>query len=126
MASLRMKARIRMRSSGLMSRAMLLALLCGPVLSAAIYADTHPAKSNSPADLGSEGQAALRTAISGGSFPDLRWPDFSDYREHVKKFYEFSGDSLWWMKGMEPNPAGASVDRDLASSRSQGTLGGRL
>jgi murein L,D-transpeptidase YcbB/YkuD len=87
-----------------MSRAMLLALLGGPVLSAAIYADTHPAKSNRTADLGSEGQAALRTAISGGSFPDLRWPDFSDYREHVKKFYEFSGDSLWWMKGMEPTP----------------------
>lgn len=32
----------------------------------------------------------------------MRWPDFSDYRQHVKKFYELNGDSLWWVKGMEP------------------------
>src|SRR5271154_1978198 len=54
------------------------------------------------AELSSEGQAWLRTAIGNGSLGDLRWADFSDYREHVKKFYEFNGYSLWWVKGMEP------------------------
>src|SRR5271165_6925426 len=44
--------------------------------------------------LSSEGQAWLATTISSGSFPDLRWPDFSDYRQHVKKFYELNGNSL--------------------------------
>ena len=52
--------------------------------------------------LSSEGEARLQSAIGSGLLPDLRWPDFSDYREHVRKFYEFSGGSLWWVKGMEP------------------------
>jgi murein L,D-transpeptidase YcbB/YkuD len=56
------------------------------------------------AELSSEGQAWLRTAISSGNLPDLRWPDFSDYSKHVEKFYGFNGDSFWWVKGMEPTP----------------------
>jgi len=37
-----------------------------------------------------EGQAWLRTTIGSGA-SGLRWPDFSDYSEHVKKFYESNG-----------------------------------
>ncbi len=55
-------------------------------------------------EIGSEGRAWLTAAITAGSFPDLRWPDFSDYAGHVKKFYDFNGDSLWWSKGSEPTP----------------------
>jgi len=73
---------------------MLIALFCGAGFSPAISAQTQ---------LSSESQAWLRTAISRGS-SDLRWPDFSDYREHVKKFYAFNQDSLWWVAGMEPTP----------------------
>jgi len=46
-------------------------------------------------------QAWLREAILSGR-SDLRWPDFSDYADHVQKFYELSGYSLWWVKGLEP------------------------
>jgi len=88
----------------LMSQVALFALLCGSA-SATIAAHAQTAKSNSTAtELSAEGQAMLRAAITSGSLPDLRWPDFSDYRDHVRKFYEFSGDSLWWVKGMEPTP----------------------
>jgi L,D-transpeptidase YcbB len=59
--------------------------------------------------LSAEGQAWLRSAISSGSFPDLRWPDFSDYNKYVKKFYEFNGGSLWWVKGMEPTAQARQV-----------------
>jgi len=52
--------------------------------------------------LSSADQTWLRGAIGTGSFSDLRWPDFSDYRNHVQKFYGLNGDSLWWVKGMEP------------------------
>src|SRR5579862_409605 len=52
--------------------------------------------------LSAESLAWLHTAISSGSLPDLRWPDFSDYSKHVKKFYELNGDSLWWVKNTEP------------------------
>ena len=34
----------------------------------------------------------------------MRWPDFSDYSQHVRKFYELNGNSLWWVQGMEPTP----------------------
>ena len=54
--------------------------------------------------LNASSQAWLKTTITNGSFSDLRWPDFSDYSNHVRKFYDFSGDSLWWVKGMEPTP----------------------
>src|SRR5262252_8377443 len=47
--------------------------------------------------LSSDGRALLSTTIASGRF-DLRWPDFSDYRRHVQKFYDFNGGSLWWVK----------------------------
>jgi len=70
----------------------LIALLCGPGF----------ANHASAAEISSDGQAWLRTAINAGNLADLRWPDFSDYRQHVQKFYGFDGFSLWWVKGMEP------------------------
>ena len=70
---------------------------------------TSSNNSAAAAELSTEGQASLRDAISRGNLPDLRWPDFSDYREHVKKFYEFSGNSLWWVKGMEPTAQARQV-----------------
>jgi L,D-transpeptidase YcbB len=54
------------------------------------------------AELSSDGQSWLRTTITAGNLPDLRWPDFSDYSKHLKKFYDFNGNSLWWVQGMEP------------------------
>jgi murein L,D-transpeptidase YcbB/YkuD len=58
--------------------------------------------------LSAEGQAWLRTTIASGH-SDLRWPDFSDYSKHVKKFYDFSGASLWWVRGTEPTPQARQV-----------------
>jgi murein L,D-transpeptidase YcbB/YkuD len=63
----------------------------------------------SAAELSSEGQAWLRTAISAGNLSDLRWPDFSDYGKHLQKFYEFNGYSLWWVKDMEPTAQARQV-----------------
>jgi L,D-transpeptidase YcbB len=54
------------------------------------------------AELSSEGQSWLRTTVTTGNSQDLRWPDFSDYSKHLKKFYEFNGYALWWVRGMEP------------------------
>jgi L,D-transpeptidase YcbB len=61
------------------------------------------------AEISSESLVWLRGAIGGGSFPELRWPDFSDYSKHVAKFYEFNGNSLWWVKGMEPTAQARQV-----------------
>jgi L,D-transpeptidase YcbB len=57
-----------------------------------------------PETLSSETQAWLRVAVNEGKFPELRWPDFSDYSKHVNKFYEFNGYALWWIRAQEPTP----------------------
>ena len=91
----------------------LMALFCALLLSLTSSAQAQlaiPSSNSARApELSSEGQAWLRAAISGGNFPDLRWPDFSDYSKHVQKFYEFNGNSLWWVKGMEPTPQARQV-----------------
>jgi len=91
----------------------LIALLCGFGSNSARSVQTQLAASGGNSArapvLSAEGQAWLRTVISSGSFPDLRWPDFSDYSKHVKKFYESNGDSLWWVKGMEPTAQARQV-----------------
>ena len=85
------------RAFQLSASVVLITLLCGMGPAAAAE------------DLSPNGQAWLRAAISGGSFPDLRWPNFSDYSKHVQKFYDFNGDSLWWVKGMEPTPQAQQI-----------------
>ncbi|HVO96925.1 MAG TPA: L,D-transpeptidase family protein [Bryobacteraceae bacterium] len=70
------------------SRIWLLALFC-----AAGHSQIRP---------GSDGQTLLGTAINDRRQSDLHWPDFSDYSSHVKKFYELNGNSLWWVKKLEP------------------------
>jgi hypothetical protein len=92
---------------------MLFVLFCGSGAGSGSFAQTQLATSstNSPnaQQLSSESQAWLRNAINGGNLPALRWPDFSDYSKHVKKFYELNGDSLWWVQGMEPTPQARHV-----------------
>ena len=96
------------RRAQLSAQLVLIVLVCGSGCNSASSAQTQRATSStnsaSAPELSSEGQAWLRTAISGGNFPDLRRPDFSDYSQHVRKFYELNGNSLRWIKGMEPTP----------------------
>ena len=64
--------------------------------------------SSSGARLSSEGQAWLRATISSAN-SDLRWPNFSDYSKRVEKFYEGHGDSLSWVKDLEPTTQARQV-----------------
>jgi murein L,D-transpeptidase YcbB/YkuD len=92
---------------------LLIALFCGSGCGSASSAESQLATSGtagaSAPELSSEGQAWLGATIIRGSFSDLRWPNFSDYSKYVKKFYEFNGDSLWWVKGMEPTAQARQV-----------------
>ena len=72
------------------------------------------------AGLSSEGQAALHATITSGSLPDLRWPNFSDYVQHVQKFYDFNGASLWWVKGLEPTAQARQVIALLQQAAEKG------
>jgi L,D-transpeptidase YcbB len=71
----------------------------------------HPGLQSSavPQQLSAESQAALRTIVQAGYLAEMRWPDFSDYRKHVVKFYESYGYSLPWVRGMQPTPQAQEV-----------------
>jgi hypothetical protein len=47
----------------------------------------------------SDVSSQLRGIASAGQLPELRWPDFSDYRAHVQNFYQPSG-WLWCNLGL--------------------------
>jgi murein L,D-transpeptidase YcbB/YkuD len=43
-------------------------------------------------------QAKLIAMIQGGTLPDLKWSNFSDYQERVNKFYGGGGYALAWVQ----------------------------
>jgi L,D-transpeptidase YcbB len=96
-----------------LSIALVLSLSSGPLPGLVRLARVQPATfgggNRRAQELGSEGQVWLRAAITGGTLPDLRWPDFSDYRRQVQKFYETNGNSLSWVKGVDPTPQAREV-----------------
>ena len=51
----------------------------------------------------SDVSSPLRGIASAGQLPELRWPDFSDYRGHVQNFYGPSGYTPAWMLNGQPD-----------------------
>lgn len=51
--------------------------------------------------LSAAGESLLRSLVQAGELSDLRWPDFSDYRAHVAKFYEANAYALLWVSEMQ-------------------------
>jgi murein L,D-transpeptidase YcbB/YkuD len=52
---------------------------------------------------------ALRQIAEAGRLDDLRWPNFVDYRQHVKNFYEPVGYELAWIRNGQATPQARSV-----------------
>lgn len=70
--------------------------------------------------LSPQGQSAFRALAEAGQLSDLRWPDFSDYRIHVKNFYEPAGYSLAWVRNGRVTPQALSVIGLLQNADSKG------
>ena len=96
-----------------LSRLIGLLILFGSVVAVPGFAGARLANggniSATPQALSSDAQTWLRAVINEGKFPELRWPDFSDYSKHLQKFYELNGYSLWWTKGQEPTPQARQI-----------------
>src|SRR5215471_3636425 len=73
-----------------------------------------------PQHLSPEGEASLRGWIESGRLPDLRWPDFSDYRVHVNHFYGPIGYALPWVRDGRPTPQAVAITEVLAQSDAKG------
>src|SRR5271156_3480766 len=47
--------------------------------------------------------------IAAGTLPDLRWPNFTDYRADVKEFYDLGSDSPAWIQSGRLSPQGLAM-----------------
>ena len=68
----------------------------------------------------SDVSSPLRGIASAGQLPELRWPDFSDYRGHVQNFYGHSGYTPAWMLNGQPTPQALAIIELLKQADSQG------
>lgn len=68
----------------------------------------------------SQSSAALRDIVASGKLSDLRWPDFSDYRVHLKNFYEPAGYALVWLRNNQPTPQAQAIIEVLQQADSKG------
>jgi murein L,D-transpeptidase YcbB/YkuD len=89
----------------------------------AVRTESSTISSAPPQQLSSDGQASLRAITQAGNLPDLRWPDFSDYKKHVQKFYESYDYSLPWVRDMQPTAQAQQVIALLSQAEQKGLSG---
>jgi L,D-transpeptidase YcbB len=65
--------------------------------------------STATSGLSAEDQAWLHRVVESSNSTDLRWPNFIDYSQHLKKFYGYNGFSLWWVKDGQPTAQAMQV-----------------
>ena len=67
-----------------------------------------------------ETDTRIRDIIDSGELSILRWPDFSDYRAHLKRFYESSGYSPAWVRESQPTRQARSLIEILKQADNKG------
>ncbi len=60
-------------------------------------------------DVSPEDASALRDIVASGRLSDLRWPDFSDYRDQVASFYGPTAYAPAWIADGRPAPPALSL-----------------
>ncbi|HMD05007.1 MAG TPA: hypothetical protein VKG68_07010, partial [Candidatus Binatus sp.] len=91
--------------------AALIATLCCGVATGATSAATPasaPTNNAAPAAV-PPGPGDLSALIASGTLSDLRWPNFTDYRADVKKFYDQGGNSLAWIQNGNASPQAVAL-----------------
>jgi murein L,D-transpeptidase YcbB/YkuD len=68
----------------------------------------------------SDVSAQLREIASSGQLPELRWPNFSDYRQHVENFYQPSAYAPAWIRDGQPTPQALAILNLLKQADTQG------
>jgi L,D-transpeptidase YcbB len=62
----------------------------------------------------------LRTIANAGTLADLKWPNFSDYRQRVQALYEAASYTPVWVRDGQPTPQAQAVMTALGVSRLKG------
>jgi L,D-transpeptidase YcbB len=92
------------------SAALIITLCCAPTPFAAGSPAAAPTPAAAPvANAIPQGPGDLNALIAAGTLPDLRWPNFTDYRDAVTKFYAAGGNSLAWIQNGKASPQAVSM-----------------
>jgi len=51
----------------------------------------------------------IQNLVSSANLDGMRWPNFSDYRTWLQKFYEPAGYAPAWVQGSQPTPQAAAL-----------------
>jgi murein L,D-transpeptidase YcbB/YkuD len=62
----------------------------------------------------------VREIAASGQLPELRWPDFSDYRDHLRNFYQPTDYALAWTRDGRPTPQALAIIDLLKQADSRG------
>jgi L,D-transpeptidase YcbB len=54
-------------------------------------------------------QSDIQNLVASGNLEGMRWPNFSDYRDWLQKFYEPTGFAPAWVNGSQPLPLALSL-----------------
>ncbi|MGH7923849.1 MAG: L,D-transpeptidase family protein [Candidatus Binatus sp.] len=101
--------------------ALTVTLCCGATVFGASSPATAPAINAAPAaGATTQGPGDLAALIASGTLPDLRRPNFTDYRDSVKKFYGQGGNSVAWIQNGKAGPQAVSMILLLQQSASKG------
>jgi murein L,D-transpeptidase YcbB/YkuD len=57
--------------------------------------------------------SSLRSIVAAGRLPDLRWPDFTDYRQILQAFYAPTNFQLAWLRDGKPSEQALAVIESL-------------
>jgi len=69
---------------------------------------------------GSGVQDELRVLVNQGFLSELRWPDYSDYRVQVQKFYEPAGYAPAWIQNLKTTPQAQAMIAIFGEAGSKG------
>jgi L,D-transpeptidase YcbB len=103
--------------------AALIGSLCCAAATSLAFAAGSPAATSSAAQAASaatQGPGDLGALIAAGTLPDLRWPNFTDYRDDVKKFYDSGGNSIAWIQNGRAGPQAVSMILLFQNAASKG------
>jgi L,D-transpeptidase YcbB len=64
--------------------------------------------------------ADLQKLVASGKLEDLRWPDFSDFANEVKEFYQKGNYAPAWVRGGRPTPQAQTMIGILEAADSKG------
>ncbi len=105
--------------------ALIAALCCGATTSLA-FAAGSPAPAPTPnaapsaSAAAAQGPGDLGALIAASTLADLRWPNFTDYRDDVKKFYDSGGKSIAWIQYGKASPQALSMILLFQNAASKG------